>query len=151
MQPEQEAENIVNLARHDKLRVLDILERQFNVLHGRAQVLLSLAGVVITVTGFSGRIIAATSRPAQLLIVAGLFTVLASAVWLYSRVMRIRWLTGEITDDLQSAVIAIIRQRNCKTAAYTLGGKILCLGLVLYCAAIAIMLLYPQTQSIAAR
>jgi len=44
----------------DALRSYEIVERQLGVLVLRAQVMLSLSGIVITVTGFSGRAIAET-------------------------------------------------------------------------------------------
>ena len=43
-----------------------MVERQLSVLVLRTQVMLSLSGIVITVTGFSGRAIAQTSEPGAL-------------------------------------------------------------------------------------
>ncbi|MGB7156722.1 MAG: hypothetical protein WBD40_01570 [Tepidisphaeraceae bacterium] len=40
------------------------------VLHNRAQVLLALCGIVVTTTGFSGRLVAGTNAAAQWLIIA---------------------------------------------------------------------------------
>ncbi len=137
----QESEQIKTLVKGNLLQALNILEGQMNVLHLRAQVLMSLAGIVITVTGFSGRTIAGTSLIAQIMIVIGLATVLASAVWTFLRVMTIRWLTAENLDDPDLALINIIERRNRKTRAFVTGGKILCLGLLLYAVAFSIMLL----------
>ncbi len=141
---ENEAEYIYSLTNRNELGALQILENQMNVLYSRAQVLMSLAGIVITVTGFSGRIIAATSLLSQILIITGLGTVLLSAIWVYTRVMGIRWITLEKRETTEKTLYSVLQRRNRKTRAYKIGGIILCIGLVLYSIAFAIMLLNPN-------
>lgn len=141
METKQEVENILALTGNNYVQAMDILERQLNVLHTRAQVLMSLAGIVLTITGFSGRLIAGTSLIAQIMIVAGLATVLSSAVWVFLQVMRVKWLTGEIVLNQKTSLETVVQRRTRKTRAYSIGGIILCLGLFLYCAAFAMMLL----------
>lgn len=141
METKQEVENILALTGNNYMQAMDILERQLNVLHTRAQVLMSLAGIVLTITGFSGRLIAGTSLIAQIMIVAGLATVLSSAVWVFLQVMRVKWLTGEVILNQQTSLEAVVQRRTRKTRAYSIGGIILCIGLFLYCAAFAMMLL----------
>jgi hypothetical protein len=143
MTPKQEAERILALCAGDVVRALELLERQLNTLHTRAQVLLSLAGVVITVTGFSGRAIAGTSLLAQSLVVGGVALVVFSAVWVYLGVMGLRWITAQIEGDAAGALAFIVKRRNERTGRYRLGGFILSAGLVLYGAAVALMLLQP--------
>jgi hypothetical protein len=60
----KEAERILALAKGDTLKAYEMVERQLSVLVLRTQVILSLSGIVITVTGFSGRAIAQTSNAA---------------------------------------------------------------------------------------
>jgi hypothetical protein len=143
MNAREESDKILSLCDGDVLKALGVLERQLNVLHTRAQVLLSLAGVVITVTGFSGRTIAGTGAAGQFLVVAGLATVLSSAIWMFARVMGIRWVTSELSAEASEALRLIVERRNRKARAYAIGGRILCAGFLLYCAAVAIMLLNP--------
>lgn len=143
MTAREESGKILSLCGGDVLKALGVLESQLNVLHTRAQVLLSLAGVVVTVTGFSGSTIAGTSASGQFLVVAGLATVLASAIWMFARVMGIRWVTSELSAEVADALQRIVERRNRKARAYAIGGRILCAGLLLYCAAVAIMLLNP--------
>ena len=50
-------------AKGDAQKAFEIVERQLGVLILRTQVLLSLSGIVITVTGFSGRARPSLSRP----------------------------------------------------------------------------------------
>jgi hypothetical protein len=151
MTPDEEAARITALVREDAARAVSIVEAQLNVLHVRAQVLLSLAGVVITVTGFSGRLIAGTSEVAQGFLVSGLAVVLASAVWVFTRVMHIHWVTLDLTDDFTRSLEIMIQRRNRKTRAYALGGIILCAGLVLYCVSISLMLLNPEPLNLPTR
>jgi hypothetical protein len=141
MNTKEEANKILSLTNQDLLKALELLEKQLNTLHARAQVLMSLAGIVVTVTGFSGRLIAATSLISQILVISGLVTVLISAVWVFSRVMGIKWVTIGLTENSAESLEKIIERRNRKTRAYSRGGVILCVGLVLYSIAFAMMLL----------
>jgi len=144
LSPDQEASRLLSLTGNGYLKAMEILEKQLNVLHLRAQVLMSLAGIVITVTGFSGRSIAGTSFVAQVLVISGLATVLVSAIWVFSRVMTIKWLTTETAETPEIILQEIIKRRNRKTRAYVVGGRILCLGLLFYSIAFSIMLLNPK-------
>ncbi len=143
MSPAVEARQILQLCGGDALKALEMVERQLNTLHARAQVLLSLAGLTVTVTGFSGRAIAATGWPAQVLIVAAVAVVLGSAVWVFTGVMGVRWVTGETLDDPEAALYRIVERRNRRTQRYFRGGLLLSFGLGLYGAAIALLLLSP--------
>jgi len=141
MTPKDEARRILDLCHGDLLKALDVLERQMNTLHARAQVLLSLAGLTITISGFSGRAIAGNSPAAKLLIVAGLLISLFSAVFVYLRVMQLRWVTAETTEEPLAMLEQIIARRAMKTRSYRLGGQMLGLGLFFYALAFAIMLM----------
>ena len=143
MSANEEANKILSLAGSDMLKAIELLEKQLNTLHARAQVLMSLAGIVVTVTGFSGRLIASTSLTSQVLVISGLATVLASAVWVFSRVMGVRWVTVGLTENDVDSLEKIIERRNKKTRAYSKGGIILCVGLFLYSIAFAMMLVSP--------
>lgn len=151
MEPDEEARRILSLHNGNTASALSMVENQLNVLYTRAQVLLSLSGVVISVTGFSGRLIAATDRLAQGLLISGLALVLLSAVRVFSRVMRIRWVTRDLTDDPLATLISAISRRNQKTASYRQGGFLLCVGLALYFGSIAIMLLNPGPVNLPVR
>ena len=144
MTEQEEVYNILALTGQSMIKALEILEKQLNTLYQRAQILLSLAGVVVTVTGFSGRLIAGTSLMAQILVITGLGTVLASAVWVYLRVMGIKWITAEVAEVSQASLELVIHRRNKKTRAYTAGGRILLIGLFFYSTAFALMLLNPR-------
>jgi hypothetical protein len=143
MTAHHEAQAILKLCKGDSKAALEIVERHLNTLYARAQILLSLSGIVVTVTGFSGRLIAGSSSLAQYFLVAGLLVSLGSAAWICFNVMPIRWVTGYLAGTPVVAIEAILQRRNQKTKAYRIGSIILCIGLTLYCMSIALMLLNP--------
>ena len=141
MTAQDEAARLLEMAGGDLFKAMQLLEGQLNVLHTRAQVLLSLASVVITVTGFSGRAIAVSGLFAAVCLSAALFLVLGGAVWTWLRVMRVSWTTQELDQAPVAALECIILRRERKTAAYRQGGLLLCTGVFFYCLALARMLL----------
>lgn len=138
-----EAKTILELCKGDMMAALEVTQGQLDLVYTRAQVLMSLAGMVVTVTGFSGRLIAGSSHLAQCFLVAGLFVSLSSAIWVFMRVMKVRWVTGLVAEDPEHALEIALTRRNHKTQAYAIGGTILFIGLVLYCISISLMLVDP--------
>ncbi|MHC4884735.1 MAG: hypothetical protein ACYTGH_06585 [Planctomycetota bacterium] len=151
MTPREEAVAILSICDDNVLKALQMLESQLTVVHSRSQVLTSLAGVVVTVTGFSGRIIANTNTTAQVLIIAGLAIVLFAAIYTFQSVMQLKWVTSELGECTVDSLERVIIRRNRKTRAYRIGGRILGVGLILYGLAVAVMLLNPEPLGIAAR
>jgi hypothetical protein len=131
--------------------IMAMLERQFTVLHNRAQVLLGLCGIIISTTGFSGRLIAGTDERAQWLVIAGVALVLLAAGVVCWGVLHLRWLTMQLGGDTPAWLATTLRYRDTKTNAYRVGLLLMLLGLALYAAAIAIMLLNPHEGVLPAR
>jgi hypothetical protein len=140
---DKEAFTILELTNQDLMAALKVAENQLNIIYTRAQVLMSLAGMVVTVTGFSGRLIASSSLTAQLFLISGLFVTLTSVIWVFMKVMRVRWVTILATNNKDTALQCALNHRNRKTNAYKIGGIILCVGLILYSISIALMLITP--------
>ena len=135
-----EAENILALVGGDAQKAFDIVEKQLVVLVGRAQVMLSLSGIVITVTGFSGRAIAATSAVAKGSIVAGLCVVLVAAALAIAGVMRLRWMTQELGGAPREVLDRVLRIRDRKSRFLEVALVLFVLGFGLYCLAVAQLL-----------
>lgn len=139
-----EARRIANLVGDDHRAAYDLIERQLGVLVMRTQVLLSLSGIVITVTGFSGRAIAQSGAAARYSIVVGILVVLSAALTAIGGVLRLRWLSQILGDDLPATVERGLALRDQKSrwlaAALTLFG----IGFAAYCVAIAQLLLDPN-------
>ena len=147
----QEAERILVHYGGDFTAIMLMLERQFGVLHNRAQVLLTLCGIVISTTGFSGRIIAGTNAFAQWMIVFGVAFILLSASVVVWGVLHLRWLTMQYGHDVRDWLNTSLTYRDGKTRAYRLAIILMLIGLVLYCGAIGEMLLYPHVGGLPAR
>jgi hypothetical protein len=148
---EQECERILSHYGEKFPEIMAMLERQFVVLHNRAQVLLALCGIVISTTGFSGRIIAGTNPTAQWLIISGIAFVLLSAAVTVWGVLHLRWLTLQLGDDLRTWLLTALTYRDRKTESYRLAISLMLVGLTLYCGAIAVMLLNPGESNLSPR
>src|SRR4051812_31485428 len=83
---------------------LEVISRQFATIQSRTQLLLTLATITLTITGFSGPRIAESGEFARYSLVAGLgFVLLAVAVLLST--LRIRWLTQFHGTDATGTLI----------------------------------------------
>ncbi len=145
---EQEARAIrAMLADPERRAVNDLVVRQFATMQVRAGYVLTFCGVVITTTGFSGRLIAGTNALAQGCIIAGVTLVLVAAWLVLVAVLRVKWTTQslELGDAALAQVLARRDQRNMVLRAATLVAMV---GMSLYVAAIAIMLVYPRVGAI---
>jgi len=103
--------------------------------------LLSLSGIVLTVTGFSGKQIAASGHPGPELIVSGLGVVLLAASVLVAGVLRLTWITKEIGDDPLATIAAGIALRDAKSRHLSIAMVLFVVGFALYCGSIANLLL----------
>ena len=135
---EVEAKRILALA-GSPLRAFELLERQLSAIVLRTQVLLSLSGIVITVTGFSGRAVAETSVIARASIAAGLVIVLLGAVVAFAGVLGLRWLTQSLSDDPQETLVRGLRLR-------ALALRLFIAGFGLYCFAVAQLIIATPTR-----
>jgi hypothetical protein len=126
----------------------NFIDSQLSVLHARAQSLLQMAGVVITVTGFSGRIIADTNPTAQALIIGGVALVAVAAIIALIFVMPIKWLSSYMHLSQEEFLLTAIRRRTKKDTAFRTASVVLICGMALYVASIALMLFYPEATEL---
>jgi hypothetical protein len=124
--------------------IMAMLERQFTVLHNRAQVLLALCGIIVSTTGFSGRNVAGTGPWAQKLIVMGVLGVLVAAALVCWGVLHLRWLTMQPGEDTRAWLITSLGYRDYKTSCYRVGLLVMLVSLGAYVGAILIMLMNPH-------
>ena len=149
---EEEADRILAVYGDQNFEpIMTMLERQFVVLHNRAQVLLALCGIVITTTGFSGRNIAGTGFEAKVMVIAGVALVLLSAAVVVWGVLHLRWLTMQAGQSTRRWLITSLAYRDRKTRAYRIGIVLMLVGLMLYVGAITLMLMSPHSAGYPAR
>jgi hypothetical protein len=118
---------------------LRLLISQFSVLQTRSQLLLTVATLALTITGFSGPRIAAAGDFQRLALAAGLALVLGSMLLILGGSLRIRWVTQfrrpEGGDD--AALLAqIVCYRDRKTRLFFIEVCLLLAGLTAYVVAI---------------
>lgn len=138
-----EASRIARLVGGDHRAAFELLERQLAVLVLRTQVLLSLSGIVITVTGFSGRAIAQTGVVARVSITVGILLVLAAALTAVGGVLRLRWLSQILGDDAATTLARGIALRERKARFLAVSMVLFSLGFSCYVVAIAQLLMNP--------
>jgi hypothetical protein len=137
---EEEAEHLLTLYENDAAKIMDILHAQFTNLTSRAQTLLQLAGLTITVTGFSGTSIARSGPLAAWLAVSGLIIVVAASLSM-GGILRIRWMTQLTPTSLRETLIYAIEMRDSKTRIFGRSLALLIVGLALYIGSVAMLLL----------
>ena len=85
-------------------KVFDVLVKQFDVLQARAQLLLGLVTISLTITGFSGPKIAASSLFSKISISYGLAFILISAVLILMGPLQLRWPRRRFSKGPSSAL-----------------------------------------------
>ncbi len=141
-----EAQRILELAAGDRLGAFRLVEAQLSVLVTRAQVMLSLSGIVITVTGFSGRAIAATSLLARLSVVSGLLVVLGAAAVAVGGVLQLRWLTQELGGEPLEMLERMLALRDRKSRFLSVAMALFVVGFSLYVLGVAQLLMLAGTH-----
>ena len=121
---------------------LQTLAGQFNVIQTRSQLLLTLATLALTITGFSGPKIAATNLFARLSMGGGLLLVLAAVVLILTGSMRMQWVTQICGDTDQQTLERILGYRNSKVRLFRIELTLLVLGLAAYVASVITYLVF---------
>lgn len=142
----EEIDRILKLTNADTERAFGLVERQLSVLVLRTQVMLSLSGIVITVTGFSGKAIAQTNELARTLVSAGILIVLAAAATAIGGVLRLKWLTQELGEDLRQTLDRMLQVRDEKSRFLSAALVLFIVGFSCYCIAIAQMLMHVKPE-----
>jgi hypothetical protein len=135
---EQECDRILRIGGDDLDRIAFALDRQFKLIHNRAQVLLAICGVLIStsVVLMTGKLI---GRPnfthkeviQALLWSAGLVEILAAGIVVVG-VLRVQWMTQLPGDSVRDWVQASLRYRDQKTRAYRTAILLVVLAMAFY-------------------
>lgn len=109
-----------------------VITHQFDVLQARTHMMLTLATLTLTITGFSGPKIAASNLMSRYSMVLGLIFVLGAVVVTLVGTLRIRWLTQIGQSDDRLALREMIAHRNRKTRLFLVELSLLVIGLTCY-------------------
>lgn len=115
---------------------LDMLMTQFTVLQTRAQSLLTLATLALTITGFSGPRIASAGAFSRNALAVGLTLVLISVALVLTVGLRVRWVTQFRGATDEERLVSIIAYRDAKTRALARQLVLLVTGLAAYVAGV---------------
>lgn len=113
----------------------------FMIIQNRGQILLSLATICLTITGFSGPKIAESNLYSRYCIGIGLSLVLVSIVIVLMGPLRIKWATQHRGETLELTIEELIRRRNVKTVQYHRAMLFLGLGLFFYVLSVVLFLI----------
>ena len=135
--PESEAQQLLILQGERGLKgAIDVLMQQFQVLQTRAQIMLTITTLTLTITGFSGPRIAAAGLFARTTLVLGFISVLASTLLILGGSLRIQWVTQFRAATDLDLVVSILRYRNDKTRLFFAEICLLVAGLACYVASV---------------
>jgi hypothetical protein len=133
LSPIEELEHIYSVYGKDRTdRIYSLLTETFNVLQNRAQMLLSLITITLTITGFSGPQIARSSLTSRYSITLGLIFVLSSALILLTGPLQLKWSTQIKSKNVHESLLTLIEVRNFRTRRYHIASVFLIVGLVGY-------------------
>lgn len=136
---DSEADAILALHHGDLAPSLALVSSQLGVIQSRSQLLLTLATITLTITGFSGSHIAAAGALARWCMGGGLVLVLCGVLILLGG-LRVRWSSQFASGDPRTALAAFIAYRDSKTRMYALEMALIGSGIALYVAAVVIYL-----------
>lgn len=142
LSPEEELANLRAIEADPALATqYSLLRQSFVTLHARAQSLLGLIALCLTITGFSGPKIAASGTVAAIGLAIGLLGALASAVVLLCGPLGLQWITAEQASDHDATLLTMLERRNARTARLRLAMALLVTGLSAYVVAVVWFLL----------
>ena len=116
----------------DYAKLFGVLKDSFTLLQTRAQMLLGLATICLTITGFSGPRMAQSNVYSRFFIGFGLTFVLFSVMALVVGPLRLRWMTAWKAESVEQTIILHLHQRNLRTKFYRVAMALLMIGLTGY-------------------
>jgi len=132
LRPDEELVYLKEVHGNDYSKIFSVIISQFDVLQSRAQMLLGLVAICLTITGFSGPQIAQSSTGAKVLLTLGLCGVLAAAIILVLGPLQLRWGTQRRAGSVDESLVAQIERRNTRTTKYHVASAVLVVGLAGY-------------------
>lgn len=138
MDPTHESTNVAQVFAGKPVELLQFFSNQLSVLKNEAVSLLSLCGLAITVTGFSGAHMIRAGSIAAAAMVFGIAMILVAAIIALRTLTRVRWVSQDLQSDLHATARSIIERRNQQQRRLSHAGVFVALGLAGYLAAVCI-------------
>ena len=145
LEPEEELEFLKEIHGGENYpQIFRELKEAFVVLQTRSQMLLGLATICLTITGFSGPSMAQSNTGSRVGLGFGLTFVLLSMLALLVGPLRLRWVTVWRDKDIDSTLLYHLRQRNLRTVYYRFAMAFLLLGLFTYLLSLVLFLVHVE-------
>jgi len=132
LNPEEEVGFLKEIHGDEYSALFGAVKEMFTLLQTRSQMLLGLATICLTITGFSGPRMAQSNAFSRFFIGFGLVFVLASIIAIVAGPLRLRWITEWKTGSMDETLIENIKRRNTKTRLYRIATALLMVGLTGY-------------------
>ncbi len=113
-------------------KLFAVVKDSFALIQTRAQMLLGLATICLTITGFSGPRMAQSNAYSRFFIGFGLLFVLASVIAIGVGPLRLRWLTAWRGENMDETLEENLKRRDSKTKYYRIATWLLLIGLTGY-------------------
>jgi hypothetical protein len=130
--PREEIEFLKEINGEDYSKLFGSVKESFALLQTRSQMLLGLATICLTITGFSGPRMAQSNAFSRFFIGFGLSFVLAAIIAVVAGPLRLQWMTAWKADTLDETLTENIRRRDSKTRLYRIATFLLLIGLTGY-------------------
>jgi hypothetical protein len=142
--PKEEVDFLKEIYGKDFGKLFDAIKESFALLQMRSQMLLGLATICLTITGFSGPKMAQSNSFSRFFIGFGLLFVLASIIAVVAGPLRLQWMTAWKADSLDETLAQNIHRRNYKTRLYRIATALLMIGLAGYLLSLIFYLTAPE-------
>ncbi len=118
--------------------LLRFLADQLGVVKNQAQLLMGLCGLAITVTGFSGAHMIQAGALSAGSMVVGIALILVGAVAVLLVLLRVRWVSQDLTDSPTDTAARVIAHRDRQQRRLGVAGVFVALGLAAYLLSVAL-------------
>jgi hypothetical protein len=132
LKPEEEVAFLKEIHGDDYGKLFGSVKESFALLQMRSQMLLGLATICLTITGFSGPKMAQSNAFSRFFIGFGLSFVLAAVAAVVAGPLRLQWITAWRADSLDETLVQNICRRDSKTRMYKVATTLLLTGLTGY-------------------
>jgi hypothetical protein len=133
--PHQEANKMLKTFK-DFSKCYNIITGQLNILQSRHQMMLTLATLTLTITGFSGPKMAQSNIVSKYGMIIGLIFVLSSIVAILLSTVNLIWFTQFHGNTDEDTLVLLLERRNLRTKMFHLQLFMLVIGLTSYVIAV---------------
>jgi len=140
--PAEEAAQLVKHFKDSPMQMVAFLSGQLSVLKTQAQMIMGMSGLVITVTGFSGHHMVRGGHASTVAMIIGISAVFVGAVDTVRTLGKLRWVSQDLSDDMEQTATWVIERRNHEQTALNRAGALVAVGMLSYLAAVVLAALH---------